>query len=57
MYDIKGKNVFITAAGKGIGRGVAEVLGYDDGKPVIIRKGNVLGMTFHPELTGKNKHS
>lgn len=26
MYDIKGKNVFITAAGKGIGRGVAEVL-------------------------------
>ena len=33
--------------------GTTEVLGYDDGKPVIIRKGNVLGMTFHPELTGK----
>ena len=26
MYDINGKNVFITASGKGIGRGIAEVL-------------------------------
>jgi len=33
--------------------GTTEVLGYEDEKPVIVRKGNVLGMTFHPELTGK----
>ena len=33
--------------------GTAEVLSYDDGKPVMVRKGNVLGITFHPELTGK----
>lgn len=33
--------------------GTADVLSYDGEKPVMVRKGNVLGMTFHPELTGK----
>jgi 5'-phosphate synthase pdxT subunit len=33
--------------------GTSDVLAYEGEKPVIVRKGNVLGMTFHPELTGK----
>ena len=33
--------------------GSADVLAYEGEKPVMVRKGNVLGMTFHPELTGK----
>ncbi|WP_393971335.1 pyridoxal 5'-phosphate synthase glutaminase subunit PdxT [Oxyplasma meridianum] len=33
--------------------GTADVLSYDDEKPVMVRRGNVIGMTFHPELTGK----
>ncbi len=28
-----------------------EILAYHDGKPVMVRDGNVLGLTFHPELT------
>lgn len=31
--------------------GDAEVLASHGGKPVMIRKGNILGLTFHPELT------
>ena len=36
----------ITRCGAGV-----EVLGRHDGKPVLVRAGNVLGATFHPELT------
>jgi 5'-phosphate synthase pdxT subunit len=28
-----------------------EVLARVDGKPVLVRQGNVLAATFHPELT------
>ncbi len=35
--------------------GEAEVLGTLDEKPVIVRQGNVIGMTFHPELTGDTR--
>lgn len=31
--------------------GDAEVMSSFDGKPVMVRKRNVLGLTFHPELT------
>jgi 5'-phosphate synthase pdxT subunit len=33
--------------------GTSDVLAYEGEKPVMVRRGNVLGMTFHPELTGK----
>jgi len=36
----------ITAVGRGV-----EVLARRDGDPVLVRKGNVLAATFHPELT------
>ncbi|CAC11158.1 hypothetical protein [Thermoplasma acidophilum] len=35
--------------------GKTEVLGTLDGKPVIVKQGNVIGMTFHPELTGDTR--
>ncbi|KAA8922031.1 pyridoxal 5'-phosphate synthase glutaminase subunit PdxT [Thermoplasma sp.] len=35
--------------------GRSEVLGTLDGRPVIVRQNNVLGMTFHPELTGDTR--
>ncbi len=34
-----------------VGRGV-EVVAELDGEPVAVRSGNLLGLTFHPELTG-----
>ena len=34
-----------------VGEGV-EVLGRLNGEPTMIRQGNVLAMTFHPELSG-----
>ncbi|PZR57502.1 MAG: pyridoxal 5'-phosphate synthase glutaminase subunit PdxT [Candidatus Meridianibacter frigidus] len=34
-----------------VGSGV-EVLAQLDGRPVMVRQGNVLGTSFHPELTG-----
>jgi 5'-phosphate synthase pdxT subunit len=34
-----------------VGRGV-EVLATLDGEPVLVRQGNVVAATFHPELTG-----
>src|SRR5271170_2608839 len=36
-----------------VGPGV-EVLAEYDGKPVLVRKGNVMAATFHPELTDDN---
>lgn len=32
--------------------GNSEVLGLESGKPVIVREGNIMALTFHPELTG-----
>jgi 5'-phosphate synthase pdxT subunit len=29
-----------------------EVLAQVDGRPVLVRQGNVFAATFHPELTG-----
>jgi 5'-phosphate synthase pdxT subunit len=26
-----------------------------DGKPVFVKEGNIIAMTFHPELTGNKK--
>lgn len=37
-----------------VGDGV-EVLGTWRGDPVVIRQGNILGATFHPELTGDRR--
>ena len=37
-----------------VGPGV-EVLGSWRGDPVVIRQGNILGATFHPELTGDRR--
>jgi 5'-phosphate synthase pdxT subunit len=43
--------VFIRAPViESVGPGV-EVLAAHDGKPVLVRKGNVMAATFHPELT------
>ncbi len=55
--DVKGigkvKAVFIRAPViKGIGRGV-EVLAKFDGRPVLVREGNLLAGTFHPEIEGE----
>jgi 5'-phosphate synthase pdxT subunit len=36
----------ITAVGPG-----AEIVARHDGEPVAVRQGNLLGLTFHPELT------
>lgn len=38
----------------GTGPGV-EVLGRLDGKPVLVREGNVLAATFHPEIAGDDR--
>ncbi|OWP57124.1 MAG: glutamine amidotransferase subunit PdxT [Thermoplasmatales archaeon B_DKE] len=32
--------------------GNVDVMAYDKGSPVMVRKDNILGLTFHPELTG-----
>ena len=32
--------------------GDVEVMAYYRDNPVMVRNGNVLGLTFHPELTG-----
>ncbi|MGH9367419.1 MAG: pyridoxal 5'-phosphate synthase glutaminase subunit PdxT [Thermoanaerobaculia bacterium] len=37
-----------------VGRGV-EVLATLDGEPVLVRQGNVVAATFHPELTGDTR--
>lgn len=37
-----------------VGEGV-EVIGQFEGKPVAVKKGNVVGMSFHPELTGDTR--
>ncbi len=51
LNDKKFNGVFIRApriirTGEGV-----EVLASLDGDPVMIRQGNILGLTFHPELT------
>ncbi|MBM3501325.1 MAG: pyridoxal 5'-phosphate synthase glutaminase subunit PdxT, partial [Armatimonadetes bacterium] len=35
--------------------GDCEVLAEFDGKPVLVRQGNLLGGTFHPELVGETR--
>ncbi len=35
--------------------GKSEILATFNGKPVIVREGNVIGMTFHPELTADTR--
>ena len=35
--------------------GDCEVLAEFDGKPVLVREGNLLGGTFHPELVGETR--
>jgi 5'-phosphate synthase pdxT subunit len=35
--------------------GECEVLAEFDGKPVLVRQGNLLGGTFHPELIGETR--
>lgn len=35
--------------------GSAEVLGSYDGHPVAVRQGNVVGLAFHPELSGDER--
>lgn len=37
-----------------IGEGV-EVLGWLDDEPTLVRQGNILAMTFHPELAGDHR--
>ncbi|HIH16654.1 MAG TPA: pyridoxal 5'-phosphate synthase glutaminase subunit PdxT [Candidatus Diapherotrites archaeon] len=47
------KGVFIRAPViQSVGRGV-EVLASLDGKPVLVRQGNLLAGTFHPEIEGE----
>jgi 5'-phosphate synthase pdxT subunit len=36
-------------------RGACEVLAELDGRPVLIRQGNLLGGAFHPELVGETR--
>lgn len=44
--------VFIRAPRiRAVGRGV-EVLDTFGGEPILVRQGNIVGATFHPELTG-----
>jgi 5'-phosphate synthase pdxT subunit len=44
--------VFIRAPRiRDVGEGV-EVLDTFDGEPILVRQGNMVGATFHPELTG-----
>jgi 5'-phosphate synthase pdxT subunit len=35
--------------------GSCKIMAYDHGTPVMVRSGNRLGMTFHPELTGDTR--
>ena len=49
--------VFIRApriVSDGVGEGV-EVLCSFEGHPVLVRQGNILGASFHPELTGDDR--
>jgi 5'-phosphate synthase pdxT subunit len=49
------RGVFIRAPlVEEVGAGV-EVLGSVEGRPVAIRSGHILGLTFHPELTGDDR--
>lgn len=55
--DVKGigkvKAVFIRAPViQSVGKGV-EVLAKFEGKPVLVRQGNLLASTFHPEIEGE----
>jgi len=51
-FDHPMRAVFIRAPWvRGTGPGV-EVLAAVDGHPVMVRQGNLLGTSFHPELTG-----
>ncbi len=56
-FDEPVRAVFIRApwiaeAGEGV-----EVLSEVDGHPVVVRQGNVLATSFHPELTGDDRFS
>jgi 5'-phosphate synthase pdxT subunit len=53
--DVPFRAVFIRAPSiERVGDGV-EVLGRHDGMPVLVRQGNLLGSTFHPEMTGDTR--
>jgi 5'-phosphate synthase pdxT subunit len=41
---------WVAEAGPGV-----QVLGRVDGHPVAIRQGNVLAVSFHPELSGETR--
>ena len=56
-FDDPVRAVFIRApwiaeAGEGV-----EVLSEVDGHPVVVRQGNVMATSFHPELTGDDRFS
>jgi 5'-phosphate synthase pdxT subunit len=40
----------IRSAGPGV-----EVLGTREGEPVLVKQGNIVAATFHPELTGDSR--
>jgi pyridoxal 5'-phosphate synthase pdxT subunit len=49
--EVSERVAFIRAP-KILDTGNAEVLGYLNGEPVAVRKGNLFGASFHPEITG-----
>jgi 5'-phosphate synthase pdxT subunit len=49
------RGVFIRAPLVESTRGGVEVLGSIDDRPVAIRSGHILALTFHPELTGDDR--
>ena len=56
-FDDPVRAVFIRAPWIAeVGEGV-EVLAAVDGHPVVVRQGNVLATSFHPELTGDDRFS
>lgn len=57
LSDTRFNGVFIRApriTADGVGPGV-EILCEFEGFPVLVRQGNILGASFHPELTGDNR--
>jgi 5'-phosphate synthase pdxT subunit len=49
------RGVFIRAPLVESTRAGVEVLGSIDDRPVAIRSGHILALTFHPELTGDDR--
>ena len=53
--DVLVRGLFIRAPGVSrVGRSV-EVMGSYEGKPVLVRDGNVVAASFHPELVGETR--